>query len=183
MKCFSFNVKDTFILFLVTGLFISISGHAQNFTTNADGNWSNEGNWDRTNPNGCGTLANYPRTSTYDPQCQVDVTIEHHINFDVNTTFGGGALGMVVPYVPGFHQVPCVHVQSKCSRTSHGQEPSDQQVIGHYCFCHLLPVFVFFSIGLICPKLQERICSQVWEAVRAHGNCLARRRPFSTKSS
>ena len=90
MKCFSFNVKDTFFLFLVTGLFISISGHAQNFTTNADGNWSNEGNWDRTNPNGCGTLANYPRTSTYDPQCQVDVTIEHHINFDVNTTFGGG---------------------------------------------------------------------------------------------
>ncbi|GGF35019.1 hypothetical protein GCM10011339_24160 [Echinicola rosea] len=35
-------------------------------------------------------MGDYPRTSTYNPNCQVDVVVEHNVAFDVNTSFGGG---------------------------------------------------------------------------------------------
>ncbi|MBD8488517.1 hypothetical protein IFO69_07170 [Echinicola sp. CAU 1574] len=85
---FPFRLK--WLLILLALLFFREKVSGQTFTSNQDGNWSNSSIWTRTNPNGCGNLNTYPQTSTYWPDCQVDVYVDHNVNFDLSTSFGGG---------------------------------------------------------------------------------------------
>lgn len=64
---------------------------AQTFTSNQNGNWSTAGIWTRTNPNNCGSQhTSPPPTSSYNPNCQIDVVVRNNVNYNTGSSFGGG---------------------------------------------------------------------------------------------
>jgi hypothetical protein len=70
---------------------LTISAHAQTFTSNQNGNWTTASTWTRSNPYNCSSLRNPPpATSDYSVNCRVDVVVNHQVLFNSTATFGGG---------------------------------------------------------------------------------------------
>lgn len=70
---------------------LTLSAHAQTFTSNQNGNWTSASIWNRTNPYNCTALRNAPpATSDYAVNCRVDVVVNHQVLFNSTATFGGG---------------------------------------------------------------------------------------------
>ena len=85
------NLLFVFLVFCCAQLLWGAEVWGQTFTTNQDGNWATAGIWTRTNPNNCGTQhTSPPRTSSYNPACQINVVIRHDVNYNAGTSFVGG---------------------------------------------------------------------------------------------
>lgn len=61
----------------------------QTFTTNQSGIWNTAGIW--TPSNLCSSShSSPPPTGSYWPNCQIDITINHNVNFNLTSEFGAG---------------------------------------------------------------------------------------------
>lgn len=63
---------------------------AQSFRTVQNGNWGNVATWSRANLCGAGSYNMPPPTGGFWPACEINVLIEHEINFNLGTEFGAG---------------------------------------------------------------------------------------------